>query len=343
MVYCLPPVHCSGHCRVTSTRVSGAMWRAGPGRHRCLRMAEKPGAALAQQVMPASSSAASIPAPAAPRRAARQPSRRPARPGECVRAPQGSAAALASANKCGMAGRECCSPGGKKGKAWDQPASPYKLPASQGFAPLNLHPNPLEAPYLLPGGGGGGWALGALSLPQRTRPKCQYTISSARLAGIDVIYLSLSLSLLAGARSNSVPCVAGGAILLSCSSSAWSEVWRSLLSFHPDTFSGQRYYVGAIIYPARLAGTGRKREYYTPFFLILMWTIHMSRSYHLISQAGCNRCNLLYSTPFQPVCRCCQDIPWQILEADRVACNLILSYSRRFDRLICIPWGGDWG
>ena len=27
---------------------------------------------------------------------------------------------------------------------------------------------------------------------------------------------------------------------------------------------------------------------------VLMWTIHMSASYHLISQAGWNRCNLLY-------------------------------------------------
>ena len=35
----------------------------------------------------------------------------------------------------------------------------------------------------------------------------------------------------------------------------------------------------------------------TPFFLlVLMWTIHMSGNYHLISQAGWNRCNLLYST-----------------------------------------------
>ena len=32
------------------------------------------------------------------------------------------------------------------------------------------------------------------------------------------------------------------------------------------------------------------------FFLIPMWTMYMFRSYHLISQAGWNRCNLLYST-----------------------------------------------
>ena len=32
------------------------------------------------------------------------------------------------------------------------------------------------------------------------------------------------------------------------------------------------------------------------FFLVLMWTIHMSGSYHLVSQAGWDRCNLLYST-----------------------------------------------
>ena len=39
----------------------------------------------------------------------------------------------------------------------------------------------------------------------------------------------------------------------------------------------------------------------TPFFLlVLMWTKHMSWSYHLISQADWNRCNLLYSALLHP-------------------------------------------
>ena len=35
------------------------------------------------------------------------------------------------------------------------------------------------------------------------------------------------------------------------------------------------------------------------FSLTPMWTMYMSRSYYLISQAGCNRCDLLCSTLFQ--------------------------------------------
>ena len=40
-----------------------------------------------------------------------------------------------------------------------------------------------------------------------------------------------------------------------------------------------------------------------PMFLLPVWTVYMSASYHLISQAGWNICDLLYSTPPLPIRR----------------------------------------
>ena len=87
------------------------------------------------------------------------------------------------------------------------------------------------------------------------------------------LFLSLSLTLLRGYRSGGMPGIV----------TAWELV---------PSWGGGGGGVGgdtAAVLPGLKLGIAS-------FFLVQLWTIHMFGSYHLISQAGWNRCNPLYST-----------------------------------------------
>ena len=67
----------------------------------------------------------------------------------------------------------------------------------------------------------------------------------------------------------------------------------------------------------------------TPFFFsVLMWTIHMSGSYRLISQAGWNRCNLVYYSTWSVSI---QDLDW-------LTCTVLLSCDSPRCFVDLLPW-----